>query len=208
MRMLYKYPQAAFPYDALVEENARRSQDRAANSRLLDTGVFDENRYFDVVIGIRQGRARRHPDARHRHNRGPDAAPLHLLPQSGSRNTWSWSDRAAPTRLLRSMAARCWHDHPADAATCGSRSTTGADVAVLRERDQRAPAVRHATDAGPFKDGINDYVVHGKQRRGQSDAARAPSARRICNGTLAPGDSRARCACGCARSSATRPASR
>jgi hypothetical protein len=90
LRYLYKYPQCAFPYDLLVEENARRSRcDSPFN--LLDTGAFKENRYFDVEvlyakagvdeIHIRIGAA----------NRGPDAAELHLLPTLWFRNTWSWS---------------------------------------------------------------------------------------------------------------------
>ena len=80
MRMLYKYPQAAFPYDALIAENARRGLDEP-EYELLDTGVFDENRYFDVTVEY----AKAAPgDILIRitiDNRGPDAADLHVLPQ-------------------------------------------------------------------------------------------------------------------------------
>ena len=65
MRMLYKYPQAAFPYGDLVDENRRRGRD-APEFELIDTGVFDDDRYFDVVRRVRQGRRRRPPDARSR----------------------------------------------------------------------------------------------------------------------------------------------
>ena len=66
MKYLYKYPQAAFPYKQLREENRRRTRDDP-EYELIDTGVFDESRYFDVLGGVRQGRARRHPDPHHGH---------------------------------------------------------------------------------------------------------------------------------------------
>ncbi|MDZ4257775.1 MAG: hypothetical protein U0974_11140 [Gemmatimonadales bacterium] len=94
LRMLYKYPQAAFPYDALIETNARR--DIAADEfELLDTGVFADQRYFDVVVEY----AKAAPDDILMrvtvHNRGPDAATCHVMPQAVLRNTWSW-DHDAP----------------------------------------------------------------------------------------------------------------
>ncbi|MFN8538827.1 MAG: hypothetical protein U0232_15295 [Thermomicrobiales bacterium] len=91
MRMLYKYPQAAFPYTQLVEENRRRGQDQG-EFELLDTGVFDDDRYFDVVIEY----AKATPDDLlvriSASNRGPEAAELHLLPTLWFRNEWSWGD--------------------------------------------------------------------------------------------------------------------
>lgn len=86
---LYKYPQAAFPYQELIEENARRSRAQP-EYELLDTGVFDENRYFDV----RADYAKAAPDDTLIRltisNRGPDAATLHVLPTLWFRNSWSW----------------------------------------------------------------------------------------------------------------------
>jgi hypothetical protein len=94
LRYLYKYPQGAFPYTALVEENARRTRhDPPFN--LLDTGAFDENRYFDAEVVY----AKASPNEIHIRviatNRGPEAAELHLLPTLWFRNTWSWSAGAA-----------------------------------------------------------------------------------------------------------------
>ncbi|MDW7774476.1 MAG: hypothetical protein SCH71_16450 [Desulfobulbaceae bacterium] len=91
LRYLYKYPQAAFPYSSLVEENQRRSRaDPPFN--LLDTGIFSENRYWDVEITY----AKETPDTIFARikvgNRGPETATLHLLPTLWFRNTWSWSD--------------------------------------------------------------------------------------------------------------------
>ncbi|MFZ5477219.1 MAG: MGH1-like glycoside hydrolase domain-containing protein [Myxococcota bacterium] len=89
MRALYKYPQAEFPYARLVEESRRRSR-RDPEFELADTGIFDGGRYFDVFVEY----AKASPDDVHVrvtiHNRGPDAAPLHVLPTLWFRNTWSW----------------------------------------------------------------------------------------------------------------------
>jgi len=65
LKMLYKYPQRAFPYAWLVEENRRRGNDQP-EFELIDTGILDDDRYFDVFVELRQGRARRHPHPRHR----------------------------------------------------------------------------------------------------------------------------------------------
>ena len=89
MKSLYKYPQAEYPYSRLVEENRRRGEG-APEFELLDTGVFNDNRYFDVTAEY----AKASPDdilvritvA----NRGPEAATIHLLPTLWYRNTWSW----------------------------------------------------------------------------------------------------------------------
>jgi hypothetical protein len=89
LRALYKYPQAAFPYSRLVEENARRGRD-AREFELADTGVFAENRYFDVVATYAKAEPEDILIELQVHNRGPDAAVLHVLPQLWFRNTWAW----------------------------------------------------------------------------------------------------------------------
>ncbi len=90
LKFLYKYPQAEFPYARLVEENRRRGEDQP-EFELLDTGVFDADRYFDVFVEY----AKASPDDILMlvtvHNRGPDVAKLSLLPQLCFRNTWSWN---------------------------------------------------------------------------------------------------------------------
>src|SRR3977135_2997830 len=89
MKLLYKYPQREFPYDDLVATNGRRSKDEF-EYELIDTGIFDENRYFDVFVEY----AKAAPDdilvEVTAHNRGPDVASLHLLPALWFRNTWAW----------------------------------------------------------------------------------------------------------------------
>ena len=89
LRMLYKYPQREFPYSRLVEENRRRGIGQP-EFELIDTGVFDDDRYFDVFVEYAQAEP---DDILMRitvENRGPDTAPIHLLPQLWFRNTWSW----------------------------------------------------------------------------------------------------------------------
>jgi hypothetical protein len=103
LRYLYKYPQAPYPYGELVAENARRSRDEPAYT-LQDTGVFDENRYWDVEVRY----AKATPDEIHIRiiatNRGPEAATLHVLPTLWFRNTWSWG-AARAGRCARTIGA-------------------------------------------------------------------------------------------------------
>jgi hypothetical protein len=90
-RMLYKLPQAAYPYEQLVEENARRRGSSAVEFELIDTGIFDDDRYFDVEVEYSKADV---DDLLMRvtiHNRGPEQASIHVLPQAWFRNIWSWS---------------------------------------------------------------------------------------------------------------------
>ena len=97
MKYLYKYPQAAYPYADLVETNRRRSKNEM-EYELLDTGVFKDDRYFDVFVEY----AKEMPEdiliQITVHNRGPEAADIHLLPTLWFRNRWSWGRDRAPRR--------------------------------------------------------------------------------------------------------------
>jgi hypothetical protein len=99
MKMLYKYPHAAYPYARLLEENRRRAGG-GMEFELLDTGVFDGDRYFDVVIEY----AKADPDdiciRVEAFNRGPDPHVLHVLPQLWFRNTWSWTPEIRPKPVI------------------------------------------------------------------------------------------------------------
>ena len=98
LKCLYKYPQQAFPYGDLVAENGRRGK-LDFEYELLDTGIFDSDRYFDVVVEY----AKAAPDdilmRVTAHNRGPDEATLHVLPTVWFRNTWSWGGEVAKPSL-------------------------------------------------------------------------------------------------------------
>ena len=90
MRMLYKYPQGEYPYRQLIEEN--RSRGGGAEFELLDTGIFDDDRYFDIFIEYAKASPEDICIRVEAFNRGPDAAELHVLPHLWFRNTWSWTD--------------------------------------------------------------------------------------------------------------------
>jgi hypothetical protein len=91
MKFLYKYPQGEFPYAKLLEENRRRqSGEPFEEYELLDTGIFDEDRYFDVVVEYAKGAPEDLCVRIEVFNRGPEAAPIHVVPQLWFRNTWAW----------------------------------------------------------------------------------------------------------------------
>ena len=106
-RMLYKYPQRAYPYQELIQQNRARSS-REPEFELLDTGIFDENRYFDIEIEIAKETADAMVFRITASNRGPDAAPIHLIPNLWFRNVWSWGseERAQPQIKLIERAGR------------------------------------------------------------------------------------------------------
>jgi hypothetical protein len=95
MRWLYKYPQRAYPYQQLIEENRCR-HGRGREFELLDTGIFDDDRYFDVTVEYAKASPEGLVIRVTIENRGPDAAPIHLLPHLWFRNTWAWSEPPGP----------------------------------------------------------------------------------------------------------------
>jgi hypothetical protein len=97
-RMLYKYPQREFPYLQLIEESRRRGTGDP-EFELIDTGVFDDGRYFDIEIEIAKEDAETMVFRVTAHNRGPERAPLHLIPQLWFRNTWAWSGRTVTPQI-------------------------------------------------------------------------------------------------------------
>ena len=173
LRYLYKYPQAAYPYSRLVEENARRSRQEPPFS-LLDTGVLDDGRYWDVEVHY----AKVSPEEIHIRivatNRGPDAATLHLLPTLWFRNTWAWgpqtdewghvvdvprpevSTAAAPTGAQWAVRA----EHP----TLGTYHLAGRDTAELlfTDNDSNAQRLWGLPSESPYvKDAFHRRVVNG-----------------------------------------------
>jgi hypothetical protein len=157
MRMLYKYPQAAFPYDALVAENARRGLDQP-EYELLDTGIFDADRYFDVTVEY----AKAAPDdiliRITIDNRGPDAADLHVLPQLWARNTWDWRPGIPEPKLtLTDRGVSAWHNRMPERLF-----SVDIDSEFLFCRNETNTRRLYGSDKdGPFKDGLNDFIVNG-----------------------------------------------
>ena len=95
MKYLYKYPQAKFPYERLLDENRKRGG-HGFEFELLETGVFDQNRYFDVFVEYAKASGEDLCIRIEAFNRGPEPAPLHILPHLWFRNTWGWTDPPGP----------------------------------------------------------------------------------------------------------------
>ena len=130
LKFLYKYPQRRFPYEQLREESKRRGR-HDPEYELLDTGIFDDNRYFDVFVEYAKADPRDILMRVTAHNRGPDAAELHVLPTVWFRNTWGWKpdqpragDRALVARRAEAVPPRVGR------------------VPVLGRRRDRSPATR------------------------------------------------------------------
>jgi len=165
MKFLYKYPQAEFPYSRLVEENRRRDR-RAPEFELMDTGVFEGDRYFDVLVEY----AKAAPDDLliriTATNRGPEAAELHLLPTVWFRNTWSW-DASATRPVLR--AGRAVADHAlieTEHEALGPRwlYCEGAPELLFTENETNGERLWGEANPSPYvKDGINACVVDGEK---------------------------------------------
>jgi hypothetical protein len=162
MRWLYKYPQRAFPYAELVDENRRRGRE-APEFELLDTGVFDGDRYFDVFAEYAKGDP---DDLAIRvtvYNRGPEAARLHVLPTVWFRNTWSWDDAVPKPMLHRAPSTAGASVVALDEPRYGRRylyCDGGPDILVT-ENETNTQRLYGNDRPGPFKDGINDAVVNG-----------------------------------------------
>jgi hypothetical protein len=159
LKMLYKYPQAEFPYARLVEENRRRTRQQP-EFELLDTGIFDGSRYFDVFIEYAKAGPQDLLMQIEAHNRGPEAAVLHLLPQLWFRNTWSWRQGAPRPVLTVSGPGHVSARHP-ELGTYYLHAET-APALLFCDNDTNTRRLFNVSDAqGYFKDGLHDYVVQG-----------------------------------------------
>jgi hypothetical protein len=170
MRALYKYPQAAFPYAAVVDENRQRDR-RAPEYELIETGVFDGDRYFDVTVEYAKATTEDVLVRISVANRGPEAAEVHLLPTLWYRNTWSWQ-AGAPRPRLRVVMGQASIE--ADHAELGRRwlHCEGDPALLFTENETNATRLWGAPNASPYvKDGINDYVVEDRKDAVNPDGA-------------------------------------
>lgn len=161
MKMLYKYPQRAFPYERLVDENRRRTK-QEAEFELIDTGIFDDDRYFDVFIEYAKNDEHDILIKYTVHNRGPEDAPLHLLPTLWFRNTLNWNEpgkkpvisQIGTSQLLIQTRNRGTYYGYAE----------GDMRFLFTENETNNERLYNAPNSAPFvKDGINNYVVNGQQ---------------------------------------------
>ena len=161
LKMLYKYPQREFPYAQLVEENRGRSKDQS-EFELLDTGIFDDDRYFDVFVEY----AKAGPDDLLMlvtvHNRGPETATIHLLPQLWFRNAWSWKNGATKPELTATNDGAIVAKHP----ELGSYQLycEGRPKLLFCDNETNSRRLYGQGDAkGHFKDAFHDYIIAGNK---------------------------------------------
>ncbi|MEE8617857.1 MAG: glucosidase [Nitrosomonadaceae bacterium] len=158
LKMLYKYPQQAFPYSQLIKENRQRGKD-APEFELMDSGVFDDNRYFDVFVEYAKASVDDILMLVTAHNRGVEDAPLHIMPQLWFRNTWAWGyDTIRPVLSVDERNCiviehqklgkyYCYFDGNPDLLFCDNDTNV--------ERLYGLPVSGHSKDA------FHEYVIHG-----------------------------------------------
>jgi Glycosyl hydrolase family 63 C-terminal domain len=163
MKYLYKYPQAAFPYNDLVTTNRDRGRSQP-EYELLDTGVFDQDRYFDVFVEYAKASPQEILIQITVHNRGPETATLQLLPTLWFRNDWSWGEAVPRPTLMqvaqdktggivalshRDLGERCWY-------------AEGASALLFTENETNTARLAGKPNSSPYvKDGIGNFIVHG-----------------------------------------------
>src|SRR5215813_3943789 len=173
MKYLYKYPQNEFPYARLVEENRRRGK-RDLEFELINTRIFDENRYFDIFVEY----AKASPDdiliRTEAINRGPEAAEIHLLPTIWFRNTWSWNPGSERPWLRLGqpiegiISIELYHSY------YGKRwlYCEGNPEPLFTENETNNRRLFGVSNASSHvKDGINDYIVHGVKEAVSAEGA-------------------------------------
>jgi hypothetical protein len=164
MKALYKYPHQAFPYDRLVQENRRRSR-LEPEFELLDTGIFDDDRYFDVFVEYAKDGAEDILMQITVINRGSEARTLHLLPTLWFRNTWSWNGDVAEKPSLQAIHSdKDLNIIAATHPTLGKRwlYAQGNGELLFTENETNHELVFGTPNASPYvKDGINNYVLNG-----------------------------------------------
>jgi hypothetical protein len=161
MRFLYKYPQAAYPYSLLVDENRRRGKG-APEFELIDTGVFDDNRYFDIEVEYAKADVEDILIAIHVSNRGPDSADLDLLPTVWFRNVWSWN--GASQRPTAAAATERGTSIALSDAVYGSRwlHCEGMPPLLFTENETNTERLFGTPNRSPYvKDAFHRYVVDG-----------------------------------------------
>ena len=164
MKCLYKYPQEAFPYQLLVEENARRGRP-SPEYELLDTGVFDGDRYFDITMEYAKVSTDDLLIRVTAINRGPEAAELHLLPALWFRNTWSWNGGTSRPQLQAISSAPGSAVIAARHQTLGARwlHAEGAPELLFTENETNFSRLFGVPARSPYlKDSIHERVVGGK----------------------------------------------
>jgi hypothetical protein len=160
MKMLYKYPHAAFPYEQLVAENRRRTR-QEPEFELLDTGLFDNDEYFDIFIEYAKCDMEDIFVRITAYNRGRNAAPLHIIPTAWFRNTWSWGIDDYKPMMMSSNEGHIMIQH----RELGEFGLYGdgddSDMQLYCDNETNVRRLYGVDKPGYFKDGIQEFIVHG-----------------------------------------------
>lgn len=178
MKYLYKYPQRAFPYSELIQENRRRGRDQL-EYELLTAGVFDDDRYWDVFVEY----AKKSPDdilvQISAVNRGPEEKTLHLIPTLWFRNIWSWNHGDGKPSLKEIKTDGRLSVIEASHPTLGKRwlYCEGPTELLFTENEANRERLYGVPNTTPYvKDGINDCIVHGRKEAVNPDRTGTKSA--------------------------------
>ena len=174
MKGLYKYPQAAFPYENLIEENARRKRDnsRALEYELLDTGVFDDDRYFDVFVEYAKNTPEDILVQVTVVNHGSETKELHFAPTLWFRNTWSWGIEGENKPFIKEIPGT--DSYRVMEANFARQDLVERDLdrkwlycenpdeVLYTDNDTNSVRFGWGENSGYVKDGINDYIINGQ----------------------------------------------
>ena len=167
MKYLYKYPQSPYPYELLRTQNEQRSR-RDSEYELIDTGIFDEERYFDVFIEYAK---QTDDDILIRIqivNRGSNPAPIHVIPQLWFRNTWSWETAAIKPELKQITETCIKASHP----SLGDRWLyfEKPQASLFTENETNYERLFHVPNPSPYvKDAFHEYIIHQNSAAVKSD---------------------------------------
>ncbi|HSA54589.1 MAG TPA: hypothetical protein VLE53_02745 [Gemmatimonadaceae bacterium] len=165
MKWLYKYPQSAFPYTDLVQANSRRTRTEL-EYELLDTGIFDQDRYWDVLAEYAKATPEDVLVRITATNRGSEPAPLHVLPTLWFRNTWTWWPETAKPGLREARGPKGVSIVAASHVELGDRwlYAEGSPRLLFTENETNNQRLFGTANATPFvKDGINEHIVNGRE---------------------------------------------
>jgi hypothetical protein len=194
MKMLYKYPQREFPYAQLVEENRRRSRNHP-EFELIHTGVFDDDRYFDVIVEYAKAAPEDILIRITVENRGPEPAGLHLLPTLWLRNTWAWNDSPKTSGISVVEERENSEVLEAHDEYYGKRwlycELPGEDEdkprpeLLFTENETNSEKLWGLPNRSPYvKDAFHDYLIHG--RREAVNPAMSGTKAAVCYGLTVP----------------------
>jgi len=191
MKYLYKYPQAPFPYTQLVEENRRRGR-RDPEFELIDTGVFDDNRYFDVFVEYAKASPEDLCIRIQVVNRGPEQAELTLLPTVWYRNTWSWGSDIRRPRFRQGVSSNRMSVIETQHDYYGLRGLLcdGEPTLLFTENETNSRRLYGDQEGARYvKDSFHDYVVQGEKDAVNPDRVGTKAAAQYVL-TLAPGETK------------------